>query len=220
MTCFYCKKAGHKANKCNKKKKDLENAKKGKQGQKKKQHTGSAPQSSNTHIAATLVNGSGSIQEVSAPHVSLYAQSDHICNTNPHWMLDSGATSHSTPHINDFATYTQHQGVEVEIGNGSIIRSAGIGTVLLRSNRGFYLELSNVLHIPNTKSRILSTGKLADKDVIIINDKQSFALRFKETTIVEGYHRPGGLYWPPLHETQNSAEASTTASASLNTWHL
>ena len=50
VTCFYCKKAGHKANKCNKKKKDLENAKKGKQGQKKKQHSGSAPQSSNTHI--------------------------------------------------------------------------------------------------------------------------------------------------------------------------
>jgi len=33
-TCFYCKKAGHKANECNKKKKDLENVKKGKEGQK------------------------------------------------------------------------------------------------------------------------------------------------------------------------------------------
>src|SRR5882757_4386648 len=220
VTCFYCKKAGHKANECNKKKKDLENAKKGKQGQKKKQHSGSAPQSSNTHVAATLVNGSGSIQEVSAPRVSLYAQSDHICNTNPHWMLDSGATSHSTPHINDFTTYTQHQGVEVEIGDGSIIRSAGIGTILLRSNRGYDLELSNVLDIPDTKSRILSTGKLADKDVIIINDKQSFSLRYKETTIAEGYRRPGGLYWLPLHETQNSAEASTPASASLDIWHL
>ncbi len=77
-----------------------------------------------------------------------------------------------------------------------------------------------MLHIPDTKSRILSTGKLADKDVIIINDKQLFALCFKETTIAEGYCRLGGLYWLPLHETQNSAEASTSASASLDTWHL
>jgi hypothetical protein len=35
ITCFYCQKPGHKANECNKKKKDLENAKKGKAGQRK-----------------------------------------------------------------------------------------------------------------------------------------------------------------------------------------
>ncbi len=111
------------------------------------------------------------------------------------------------PHITNFTTYTQHQGVEVEIGDGSIIRSASIGTVLLRSNRGYDLELSNVLHIPNTKSRILSTSKLVDKGVIIMNDKQSFALSIRGMTIVEGYCRLGGLYWP-LHECYDQKKDS------------
>jgi hypothetical protein len=40
VTCFYCQKPGHKANECKKKQKDLENAKKGKVGQRKSGQSG------------------------------------------------------------------------------------------------------------------------------------------------------------------------------------
>src|SRR6266581_2716846 len=48
VTCYYCKKAGHKSPDCHKKKKDLENAKKGKAGQQHKAAQNTAKVAENT----------------------------------------------------------------------------------------------------------------------------------------------------------------------------
>jgi hypothetical protein len=73
ITCFYCQKPGHKANKCKKKQKDLENAKKGKAGQRKSGQT-AAGQGARANVVATTIGGSSaSIQEVlDAPQITLY----------------------------------------------------------------------------------------------------------------------------------------------------
>jgi hypothetical protein len=135
-------------------------------------------------------------------------------------MMDSGASRHFSPYASDFTTYTQHKGVEVVIGDGSVIRSAGIGTVVIRTDKGFDMELSSVIHLPDTHSRILSTARLADKGAIITFDKTNFNIRFEQRTIAEGY-KAGGLYWLAPQQTVNAAAStSTTASASLDTWHL
>ncbi len=86
VTCFYCRKAGHKSPDCHKKKKDLENAKKGKAGQQRKAAQNTAQVADNTldaqtlsrlanappigkstlqsHNLYTVINGSGKIKEV------------------------------------------------------------------------------------------------------------------------------------------------------------
>ena len=73
VTCFYCKKDGHKANECHKKKRDLENAKKGKEGQARKNQSTMAASTANNHIVATTIGGSSaSIQEIpSGSHITL-----------------------------------------------------------------------------------------------------------------------------------------------------
>jgi hypothetical protein len=75
VTCFYCQKPGHKANKCKKKQKDLENAKKGKAGQRKSGQT-AAGQGARANVVATTIGGSSAaIQEVlDAPQITLYTQ--------------------------------------------------------------------------------------------------------------------------------------------------
>jgi hypothetical protein len=75
VTCFYCQKPGHKAIECKKKQKDLENAKKGKAGQRKSGQT-AVGQGSRTNVVATTIGGSSAaIQEVlDAPQITLYTQ--------------------------------------------------------------------------------------------------------------------------------------------------
>ncbi len=180
VTCYYCKRAGHKSPDCHKKK-DLENAKKGKAGQQCKaaQNTAIADNTLDaqtlTRLANTLpigkstlrsqnmyttINGSRKIEEVlDAPQVSLYMMSGNTQKPVA-WMMDSGASQHFTPYIEDFTTYTQHKGVEISLGDNSIIKSTGVGSVTIRTNRGYDLILSDVLHVPQTHSRILSTSAL------------------------------------------------------------
>ena len=147
VTCYYCKKAGHKSPDCHKKKKDLENVKKGKAGQQCKaaQNTAISENTLDAQTLARLANtlpigkstlqshnlyttiyGSGKIKEVlDAPQVSLYTMS---ANTQKPvaWMMDSGASQHFTPYIEDFTTYTQHKGVEISLGDNSIIKSTRV----------------------------------------------------------------------------------------------
>jgi hypothetical protein len=77
VTCFFCQKPGHKANKCKKKQKDLENAKKGKVGQRKSGQT-AAGQGARANVVATTIGGSSAaIQEVhEVPQITLYSRTE------------------------------------------------------------------------------------------------------------------------------------------------
>jgi transposase InsO family protein len=77
ITCFYCQKPDNKANKCKKKQKDLESAKKGKAGQRKPGQA-AAGQGACANVVATTIGGSSaSIQEVhDVPQISLYVHTE------------------------------------------------------------------------------------------------------------------------------------------------
>jgi hypothetical protein len=79
VTCFYCQKPGHKANECKKKQKDLENAKKGKAGQRKSGQT-AAGQGAHANVVATTIGGSSAaIQEVhEVPQITLYSRTEKL----------------------------------------------------------------------------------------------------------------------------------------------
>ncbi len=179
---------------CHKKKKDLENAKKGKAGQQRKaaQNTAIADNTLDAQTLArlanmppigkstlqsrnlyTTINGSRKIEEVlDTPQVSLYTMSGNTQKPVA-WMMDSGASQHFTPYIEDFTTYTQHKG-------------------------------------------ILSTSALTLKGATVGFDHTGFTIRHSERTIADG-HQNGSLYWLVGHQVLNAA--SSTASASLDVWH-
>ena len=109
-----------------------------------------------------------------------------------------------------------NRGVEISLGDNSIIKSTGVGSVTIRTNRGYDLILSDVLHVPQTHSRILSTSALTLKGATVGFDHTGFAIRHSERTIADG-HQNGSLYWLVGHQVLNTA--SSTASASLDVWH-
>jgi hypothetical protein len=77
VTCFYCQKPGHKANECKKKQKDLENAKKGKAGQRKSGRTAMGQGAHANVVATTIGGGSAAIQEVhEVPQITLYSRTE------------------------------------------------------------------------------------------------------------------------------------------------
>jgi hypothetical protein len=98
VTCFYCQKPGHKANECKKKQKDLENAKKGKAGQRKSGQM-AAGQGARANVVATTIGGSSaSIQEVhDVPQISLYVQTErpdlHSRDAYHNYLIPSEITS-------------------------------------------------------------------------------------------------------------------------------
>ena len=94
LTCHYCNKKGHIKPDCWKRKKDKAD------GKKKDKESGSGTKAINSHVVETTF----SIQEVNDIGVSLCTVA------KSHWLMDSGATHHITPHCSDFVTYQSVKG--------------------------------------------------------------------------------------------------------------
>jgi hypothetical protein len=147
LTCHYCQKKGHIQPDCRKKKKDDADKKKKEEG-----GSGSGGnKAANSHI---LVPTSASIEEVNDNvGVALYAAE------RVHWMMDSGATHHITPHRSDFKDYTPCKG-SVCLGDKSTIDQVGVSSVVFTTSLGTPITLSNVLHILQVKTWFMSTRAL------------------------------------------------------------
>ena len=95
-------------------------------------------------------------------------------NPTTDWIVDTGATSHMTPHKHWFHQYTPKR-VPVRLANNYVIYSEGIGTVcfepLIQGNPGGILEFYNVLHVPQLRNNLLSALYLSmEKSYIVIID--------------------------------------------------
>ena len=79
------------------------------------------------------------------------------------WCVDSGCSSHMTPHRNWFDSYTPHV-VPILIANGTIIHSAGIGSVtfkpVVKGQPVRPVVLHNALHVPALSVSIRKVTRL------------------------------------------------------------
>jgi transposase InsO family protein len=203
LTCHYCQKKGHIQPDCHKKKKD--DAEK-----KKKEEGGSGSggnKAANTHV---LVPTPTSIEEVNDNvGVALYAAE------RVRWMMDSGATHHITPHLSDFKDYTLCKG-SVRLGDKSTIDQVGVGSVVFTTSLGTPITLSNVLHIPQVKTRFMSTHTLAQKGAEVSFTQSSFKIVVNQRCVAEGYLEDI-LYW--LDASSIGLNAHVKSAATLDTWH-
>ncbi len=66
-------------------------------------------------------------------------------------------------------------------------QNTDVGSVTIRTNRGYDLILSDVLHVPMMHLHILSTSALTLKGATVGFDHTGFAIRHSERTIVDGH---------------------------------
>jgi hypothetical protein len=202
LTCHYCQKKGHIQPDCRKKKKDDAD-------KKKKEESGSSSgnKAANSHI---LVPTSASIEEVNDNvGVALYTAE------RVRWMMDSGATHHITPHWSDLKDYTPCKG-SVCLEDKSTIDQVGVGSVVFTTSLGTPITLSNVLHIPQVKTRFMSTRALAQKGAEVSFTQSYFKIVVNQCRVAEGYLEDN-LYW--LDASSISLNAHVKSAATLDTWH-
>jgi hypothetical protein len=118
--------------------------------------SGSGQKAANSHVLVPTTTSIKEVDEDNSVGVALYAVE---CM---HWMMDSGATHHITPHRSDFETYTPCNG-PVHLGDKSTIDQVGVGSVVFKTSLGTPITLSNVLHLPEVKTRFTSMRALAQK---------------------------------------------------------
>jgi hypothetical protein len=203
LTCHYCGKKGHIQPDCRKKKKD--DAEKAK----KDGASGSGQKAANSHV---LVPTTASIKEVNKDNsvgVALYAVE------RMRWMMDSGATHHITPHRSDFETYTPCNST-VRLGDKSTIDQVGVGSIIFKTSLGTPITLSNVLYLPEVKTRFMSTRALAQKGADVTFTKDSFKIVVNQRCVADGYLE-NNLYW--LDAARIGLNVHVKSATSLHTWH-
>ena len=208
LTCHYCSKKGHIQPDCRKKKKDDADKKK-----KEEEGNNAAESSKKAANAHVHVPTTASIEEVNDDElrVGLYTAS------RTRWMMDSGATHHMTPFKSDFADYTPCNG-SVRLGDKSTVDQVGVGSVVFKTSQGAEITLTNVLHIPQIKTRFLSTRALVQRGATVLFNKSSFEIAVNQRSIGSGYLE-NNLYW--LDTSTASLNALTrSVTLPLHVWHL
>ena len=113
-------------------------------------------------VNSYIVETTASIQEVNDIGVSLCTA------TKSHWLMDSGATQHITPHHSDFVTY---QSVKDTIclsdKQGTVISQLGVGTAAFTGLKGIFITLKDAIYVPNVGNCILSLRSILDKGASI-----------------------------------------------------
>ena len=163
LICSWCERAGHSEDSCFSKKSSLEHDRAKAKANSSRKRSYKPNNSANT--ANKSENSSANISEV-AVNASVFLSDATSCLTpSTEWCVDSGASSHMTPHRDWFVHYTPHV-VPIKVADGNIIYSAGIESVhfkpVLRGSEapGRLVVFSRVLHVPALSRPLLSITSL------------------------------------------------------------
>nr|CCA24887.1 putative polyprotein [Albugo laibachii Nc14] len=103
------------------------------------------------------------------------------------WLIDSGATSHMTPHRSDVFDYEiVNTDVEVTIADGKTLRVHGNGTLKLTGLNNRRTKMIDVLYIPGLDRRLLSVGKVSERDLTVELHRSSCVICNDSSTIATG----------------------------------
>ena len=115
--------------------------------------------SSSFTIHKSPINDCQQTQLVHAPSAVLFASSpsslSSFTSTNFHWLADTGATSHMTPHHHWIRNYSP-----LQIPNNSIVYLSWVGSVvfnpIIDGKATQTVEFSRILHIPSLQNNLLA----------------------------------------------------------------
>ena len=85
------------------------------------------------------------------------------------WVMDTGAASHVTSRKDFFSSYTPGDFGTLSMGNDTVCKVVGIGTICLKTSVGTKLVLNNVKHAPKVHLHLISIGVLDDEGYVSTN---------------------------------------------------
>jgi hypothetical protein len=148
--------------------------------------------SSSSEAARTTQDSQGAEEYAGNASITLSDSPLPHCSLSTRWCADTGATSHMTPHRSWFEEYKPCS-VPVRVANGTVVKSAGIGsarfTPVIRGVRSRGVVFHRVLHVPALQSNLLSVLYLTSQQRLrVLIDKR--VMRFErdgELAYLDGY---------------------------------
>jgi hypothetical protein len=137
-----------------------------------------------------------------------YALVLFVDNIFESWVVDSGASFHSTLHRKHFLDYSQGDFGQIHLGDNAPCKIVGMGKVQIKKKNGNQWLLKEVRHIPDLRKSIISTGQLASEGCIsIFTDKAWKAT--KGSLVIEKGEKVGILYLCTGNIDSSTSLAST-----------
>ncbi|MGH7954952.1 MAG: hypothetical protein ACREOZ_03235 [Gloeomargaritales cyanobacterium] len=91
-----------------------------------------------------------------------------IATTFNNWLVDSGATAHMTPCLNDLSNQHNDEDLAVTVADGHVVPCSITGTVTINQfddhGKPFTMQLRRVLYVPGLRQRLISTTALTDSE--------------------------------------------------------
>ena len=135
------------------------------------------------------------------------------------WVLDSGCTFHMSANRSYFTTYQSYDGGMILMGNNSVCKVVGIGTVSLKMYNGMVRELTQVRHVPELKSNMISIGMLDQIGCVIKAEKRILKVVKGSIIIMKGT-KLNGLYVLNGQTTVGEASVIENSEDKARLWHL
>ncbi|RVW60263.1 Retrovirus-related Pol polyprotein from transposon TNT 1-94 [Vitis vinifera] len=131
------------------------------------------------------------------------------------WVLDSGASFHTTPHREIIQNYVAGDFGKVYLADGSALDVVGLGDVRISLPNGSVWLLEKVRHIPDLRRNLISVGQLDDEGHAILFVGGTWKVTKGARVLARG-KKTGTLYMTSCpRDTIAVADASTDTSL----WH-
>jgi hypothetical protein len=142
------------------------------------------------------------------------------------WIMDSGATSHMTPHAHLFHDIKRPNTSRlVMTGAKELLQVSGIGVIRARTNTGKPVVLNNVLLVPKLAASLMSLAKLLQAGKKVEGEGSTVRICDDQYTYLNFYQQ-GNLFQTKLTITHNSEQALSFSynvqekhGESTLTWH-
>ncbi|KAM1263710.1 hypothetical protein ACFX2G_029301 [Malus domestica] len=138
------------------------------------------------------------------------------------WWLDSGSSIHVTNSLQDFITKRtpNKDEVKVSVGNGRRVEVKALGSVRLKLEFGFCLELENVVYVPSMRRKLISVSKLVMLGFYFTINNIGFNIFYKSSQIGSGF-LSDGMFQIKLNLDEHvfNIQNGNTKIQSSNLWH-
>jgi len=114
--------------------------------------------------------------------VYLASSSTHV--DHEAWLIDSGASSHFTPHREWFCEYENYDGGDVFLMDDRKAKIVGHGKVKLKLQGGRIRTLLSVLHIPKLARNMIFVRNMDDASVKTVFEKDTYKMVWGELVLM------------------------------------
>jgi hypothetical protein len=142
------------------------------------------------------------------------------------WIIDSGSSRHITPDKSNFVAYVSlKEPITINGVSGDAVKAIGIGKVALdfvdATGDSGTVTLSNVLHIPGSKFRLVSVSQVMDKGAhVTFGDEAAIQLPGGPNVKLV---KNGNLFLfphdPKVVPSSDNSSALVTQGVGLSKWH-